>query len=219
MEPEPAPSSLTDRCKSTMEEVRASLAAEGALARAILRLLEMLLALLEDFKAGRLALPAPADASIEVVRAAQCPSPAPALPRKGEGRFITALKSWFGGAPSPQPDGAHEAESDGSEAHRQTYVQAATGAKGVVEMASGRRRPSSRRPAREPVARTRSAKRKRRAPQSAFAADRCIHAKERRDPGATPCRWRARDSPIQKLTSLSAPAGAEREGPTRSVGG
>ena len=66
--------------KDTLEEMRASVAAAGTLARldalvqkAILRLLEVILALLADFRAGKLARPAVEESAVDGAAASRSP--------------------------------------------------------------------------------------------------------------------------------------------------
>ncbi len=84
-----APPLPTDRLKNSLEEVRASVAEQetdnrlaALLQEAVLRLLGMLMAMIEDFRAGKLVPPAPnpQGANDSDVSAASY-TPAPALPR------------------------------------------------------------------------------------------------------------------------------------------
>jgi hypothetical protein len=96
----------TDRLKNTLEEVRASMVAQGAnkglagvLQEAMLSFLNLLMAMLADFRAGRLVALAPSpreeEASDSDVDAADRTSPRPS-PQSGEGANGTAGARWLG---------------------------------------------------------------------------------------------------------------------------
>ena len=100
LNPPPANSPLADRLAMTREEIRASVAAEGkgpraAIAKAILRLLETLMALLADFAAGKFA---PVVAGEEAPREDRGSRPRGSVPLRG-----TAMRR-MRRAPHPHPD-------------------------------------------------------------------------------------------------------------------
>jgi hypothetical protein len=112
METETAPSPA-DRCTSTLDGIRASIAAEGmrkgpagALAKAILRLLETLMALLAEFKAGTLSAPAPGLGATPPPPRSSRPNP---TAKAGEEAFGAAA------APAPPPPRPSAIEGEGEE--------------------------------------------------------------------------------------------------------
>ena len=106
-----APPTHTD-LKSTLEEMRASVAAEGtrkgikgAIQEAFLGILSVLLAMLEDFRAGRLARIAPV-AELAGDGAVADPPPRPS-PSRGEGEEARNLR-WRGGFDPADADWTEE---------------------------------------------------------------------------------------------------------------